>query len=363
MKAQLENVKHDYIRYANCWEDADVLLTALDVQPGDKVLSIGSAGDNSFSLLSQGAELVVAVDINVVQLNLIELKKAAFRTLNHAEFLVFLGFRGDHSQNRTKLYVKVRVALSSELQEFWDGRQEEIENGIIDQGKFERYFSLFRRRILPLVHTKKRVDELFEPKSAEEQQHFFAKKWNNRRWRLLFKLFFSKFVMGRFGRDPAFLKEVEVPVSTFILGQAQQHLSTTHAQNNYFLHYIKKGTFGENLPHYAREENFNAIKSNLDKLVVFHGLAEDAFKEYDTFNKFNLSNIFEYMPKDVFANVVANLVEHGTPKARFAYWNLMVPRRMHEVHANLNKLGTLAEELVPLDKGFFYMGINVDEKQ
>ena len=31
------------IRYAQCWEDADVLLAALDVQPGEVCLSIASA--------------------------------------------------------------------------------------------------------------------------------------------------------------------------------------------------------------------------------------------------------------------------------------------------------------------------------
>ena len=35
----------DEIRYAQCWEDADVLLQGLDVQPGDHCLSIASAGD------------------------------------------------------------------------------------------------------------------------------------------------------------------------------------------------------------------------------------------------------------------------------------------------------------------------------
>ena len=92
MSKQLKNVSHDYIRYANCWEDADILLQALKIEPKDRVLSIGSAGDNSFSMLIGDPELVVAVDINPVQLNLIELKKAAFKELNYLEFLQFLGF-------------------------------------------------------------------------------------------------------------------------------------------------------------------------------------------------------------------------------------------------------------------------------
>ena len=41
-----------FIRYAQCWEDADILLEALDIGEGDVCLSIASAGDNSLSLLS-----------------------------------------------------------------------------------------------------------------------------------------------------------------------------------------------------------------------------------------------------------------------------------------------------------------------
>lgn len=49
------------IRYAQVWEDADVLLAALDVQPTDTVVSIASAGDNALALLGAGAARVVAL--------------------------------------------------------------------------------------------------------------------------------------------------------------------------------------------------------------------------------------------------------------------------------------------------------------
>ena len=41
------------IRYAQCWEDADLLVEALDVKPGDVCLSIASAGDNALALLTR----------------------------------------------------------------------------------------------------------------------------------------------------------------------------------------------------------------------------------------------------------------------------------------------------------------------
>ena len=63
----------DFIRYGNCWEDADVLCEALLPADQKRVLSIASAGDNVFALLAEGAE-VVAADLNAVQLACLDLR-------------------------------------------------------------------------------------------------------------------------------------------------------------------------------------------------------------------------------------------------------------------------------------------------
>jgi len=87
-----KRVKFDILRYANCWEDAEILIQGLQPQKGSKILSIGSAGDNSFSLLTTNPELVVAVDINKIQLYLIELKRSCIKNLPRQDTLAFLGF-------------------------------------------------------------------------------------------------------------------------------------------------------------------------------------------------------------------------------------------------------------------------------
>ena len=360
MSKQLEKVSHDYIRYANCWEDTDILLEALQITPGDRVLSIGSAGDNSFSMLIHHPELVVAVDINLVQLQLIELKIAAIKALNHHDYLAFIGFKD--SKNRESLFKKVSAFLTPSLTQYWIARMTEINSGIIDQGKFEKYFKAFRTKVLPLIHTKKRINQLFEPKSAKEQNSFFETQWNTWRWRILFKVFFSKFVMGKLGRDPEFLKEVKISVSDFILQQAKGNLSSKECQNNYYLQYILKGKFETELPHYARKENYEIIKTNINNITVFHGLAENAFHAYKGFNKFNLSNIFEYMSPSIFQSVSDNLVKNSHSNSRFAYWNLMVPRKMSELNKNLSHLETASQLLSKKDHTFFYSNFVIEEK-
>src|SRR3974390_1287912 len=90
------------IRYAQCWEDADALLSALDPQPGHVCFSIASAGDNALALLSRGSARVIAVDLNPAQLACLELRVAAYRELAHGELLEFVGSRS--SRRRTDLF-------------------------------------------------------------------------------------------------------------------------------------------------------------------------------------------------------------------------------------------------------------------
>lgn len=361
MTDQLGKVRHDYLRYANCWEDADVLLEGLAVQPGDNVLSIGSAGDNSFSLLTQHPHLVLAVDVNLVQIQLIELKKAAFLNLDYHEFLRFLGFKEE--QNRQALFDKLE--LTDSLKEFWLERWPLLEGGIIYQGKFENYFRLFRTKVLKLIHGSSKIDTLFQEKPEMEQSEFYQKTWNNTRWKWLFKLFFSKFMMGRFGRDPAFLKEVDIQVGKHIYQKAAAHLSSVNCQKNPFLRFMLKGHFGNRLPHYAREEHFELIKSRCGHLQTHYGLAETALAKHPDlrFQRFNLSNIFEYMPAQLFESVAQQLVEYGSPNARYAYWNLMVPRRMSDINSSLEHDKNLSSELSQKDHGFFYSGVLIDSKK
>ncbi len=361
MKAQLTTVKFDFIRYANCWEDADVLLEGLEPESGKKIISVASAGDNSFSLLTSDPELVVAVDINPTQLYLVELKRAAIKYLNYEEFLGFLGFR--EMTHRKQVFANLKFAISSEAYSYWEQHFPQIEAGLIHQGKFEKYFKLFRTKILPCIHNVRTIQQLFAPKSAHEQTDFYHSTWNNWRWRTLFNIFFSKAVMGPLGRDPEFLKQVEVDVAKFIFNKAEIQLKSQEVQNNYFLKYILQGDFGTSLPHFARRENFATIKENIDRLQIYEGLAEQAFQQYGTFHYANLSNIFEYMDTQTFRAVATQFAERITAGGKLAYWNLMVERRFSEILGeDFHYRQAISEQLSTQDNGFFYKCFIIDQK-
>lgn len=360
MSEDLKNsVDFDLIRYANCWEDADILLEGLQPKVGDKILSIGSAGDNSFSLLISDPEIVVAVDVNKIQLYLIELKKACFLSLTHAEILAFLGFTKDTSRKET--FGKLKSHLSEDACNYWELNLNQIEEGIIHQGKFEKYFQLFSSKILPWIHSKSKTEKLLSAKNQEEQEAFYHKKWNSWRWRLLFRIFFSKYIMGKYGRDPEFLKEVKVPVGKTIFQKAENQLSSKRAQDNFILRYNLTGSFGELLPHYLKAGNFEKIKANINKLVIVEGYAQEAFRLHGSFDCFNLSNIFEYMNPEIFSQTAKEIEQNCNPNGRLAYWNLMVPRNLCDV-TNLAYQKERSENFTQIDKGFFYKQFNIDVK-
>ena len=69
-----ERANFSTIHYAQCWEDGDIMLEALDVRPGQVCLSIASGGDNTLAMLSRGPARVIAIDVNPAQIAILELK-------------------------------------------------------------------------------------------------------------------------------------------------------------------------------------------------------------------------------------------------------------------------------------------------
>lgn len=351
------------VRYAQCWEDAALLLAALEPR-GRHCLSIGSAGDNSFALLAAGAASVTAVEMNPAQTACIELRKAAYLGLDHGAFLELIGSRP--SERRADLYGRCRDLLPGPARAFWDRNPDAVAGGIGGCGKFENYFRLFRRRVLPLAHPRKRVLALLESRSPAERKDFHERVWDNRRWRAIFRVFFSRFAMGVLGRDPEFFRYVEGSVADRILGRTAHALTELDPSENPYLHWILTGTHGDTLPPALEERHFEPIREALQagRFRVI-GSPIEALLEAEPearFDAFNLSDIFEYMSEANTAALLEKLVAASNPGARLAYWNMLAPRSRPERLADrLRPLDDTARSLFLADRAFFYSRFVVEE--
>lgn len=348
------------IRYAQVWEDADILLEALDIRPDDECLSIASAGDNALAMLARGPRRVVALDLNPAQLACLELRVAAFRRLEYREILELIG--SEPSERRAKLYEALRGSLGPEACAFWDARARVIRQGIGQAGKFENYFRLFRDRVLPLVHSRRTLQRLLEPRELEDRRRFYDMTWNTWRWRVLFHLFFSRTAMGALGRDPSFFRYVEGSVAEKILGRTKHALTELDPHANPYLQWILTGRHQSALPFYLREENVPLIRQNLDRLEWRLAPLEDFLSgpAAGRLSKFNLSDIFEYLSEENTQALLGRIASAARPGARLAYWNMLAPRRAADA-MRFRSLDELAERLFFQDKAFFYSAFVVEE--
>jgi len=350
------------VRYAQCWEDADILVEALDIKPGDTVVSIASAGDNTLALLAQGPERVVALDLSPAQLACLELRVAAYRRLDHPGLLELIGSRP--SSRRAELYATVRPLLTLDAAAFWDTQPELITLGAGAAGKFEHYFALFRTKLLPLIHSRRTIERLLESGDRQWREDFFEQRWNTRRWRAVFKVFFSRFVMGRLGRDPSFFRYVEGSVSDRIMARTRYAIVELDPAQNPYMHWILTGSHSAALPYALREEHFAAIRDNLDCLEWHRESLEEFLTREGNprVDAFNLSDIFEYMSEDNTERLLSAVADVGSPGARVAYWNMLAPRsRPESLAEHLLPLADLSSDLFARDKAWFYSAFVVEE--
>ena len=351
----------DHIRYAQLWEDADVLTAALGDSAGGTLVSICSAGDNALAMLTLDPARVVVVDLSPAQIACLRLRMGAYATLTHPEFLELMGARP--STRRRDLLARATASLDAETRAFWEGLAPEVDrHGAGGVGKFERYFRIFRTRLLPLVHSRRTIADIFVPRTPEARRDFFETRFDTWRWRLLLNLFFSRFVMGRMGRDKAFFDHVEGSPAQHVARRLRHAGVDTDPSENPYLHWIMTGTHGAALPMAWRAEHYETIRARLDRLDIRTGSLEAFVGTGEKACGFNLSDIFEYMSPPVFEQVHAGILNASAPGARLVYWNMMAPRRVPPALAHrVRTLTALETGLKARDMAFFYSDLVIEE--
>lgn len=362
VKSEVEDyAKFDIIRYAQVWEDAEVLIEGLDINENDNILSIASAGENAISMLIKNPNKVYAIDLNANQIACSEFKKICYKYLDYEECMKLIGVF--ECENRLDLYEKIREYLTEETRKYLDENKDVISNGIIHAGKFEKYFHIFGKKVLPLIHSKKTRQELLAKKTKEERFEFYNKKWNNVRWNMLFRVFFSRTVMGALGRDKAFFRYVNVNVAEHILERTKYAITELDTSENSYLHYIINSKYENVLPVAYRKENFEIIKKNIDKLVLLSESVETFIErdDVDYISKYNLSDIFEYMSDEQMCGILEKMFTKSKTGSRIAYWNMLADKRASKYFDNLEYKEELSKELLNKDKAFFYSKFIIEE--
>jgi S-adenosylmethionine-diacylglycerol 3-amino-3-carboxypropyl transferase len=354
----LERPVFERLLFAQCWEDPRMDIEALRPGPGKRLLVVTSGGCTALTLALEGAEKVIAVDLNAAQSWLLHLKIAGVRVLEYPEYLELLGVRT--STWRQDLYTRCRPVMPARARAYWDREIERIEAGVLDSGRYERYLAKFRM-ILRTLHGEKRIARLLELHDLDEQRRFYEEEWDTAAWRLFFRVFFSRTVLGFAGLDRAFFTYVE-GISDFgehFLGRARHVLTDLPVRDNYFLAQICRGRYLEEqaLPPYLEEASFPRLKEAVRRIEV---VTDDlgsllARMPESSIDGFAYSNVFEWVPPEAFESLLRQTHRAAKDGARVCYRNLLV-RRKHL--PSLDRLfipdDDLAARLLHEDRSFVY---------
>jgi S-adenosylmethionine-diacylglycerol 3-amino-3-carboxypropyl transferase len=359
----LERDVFQELLFAQCWEDPRMDSEALQPKPGDVILSVTSGGCNTLALSLLNPARILAIDLNPTQSCLLELKIAGVKTLNYEEYLELLGVHP--SDHRAELYKRCRSGLSAYACRFWDSHTGMLEKGLLRSGRYERYLEGFRR-LLILIQGRKRIRRLFELRSCREQRRFYDDQWNRWLWRLFFRVFFSRSVLGRAGLDPAFFTYVE-GIDDFgqhFLSRARHALVDLPVCDNYFLSQICLGRYltPNTIPDYLIPGNYEALRRGVERIEVITGELGSFLNEQpdNSVDAFNLSNVFEWVSPEVFERLLREIHRVGRPGARLCYRNLLVRRRHPtSLSGHFESNEKLAARLLEADRSFVYSNFEV----
>ncbi|MBF0409758.1 MAG: DUF3419 family protein [Candidatus Riflebacteria bacterium] len=357
-------MKKPAIVYSNVWEDPELNRVSLNVQPGDSVLSITSGGCNSLCLLLENPSKVVSIDFNPAQIALLEFKKAAISLLDYDDFLGVLGVEfynkpTKHTpEKRIQLYKSFRDKLPGEARSFWDENESIIGSGVFMSGKVEKFFALYRW-ILGKLYNYDDIEKLFFQPDLESQWKYY-RSIKIKRWRFLNRSLLNRFVLSLVKGGHSFAQVEDPDLSENLNRKIDRAMKNLYNPDNFFMALMLLGKHfkPESMSPYLLEKNYPLLKKNIDRLETYYGILTDVLKKYgpSSFDRLNLSNIFEWMDNSTFNGVIREAIALSKPRARLAYrYTLARPRELDS--SNLEKLQyepELSKKLFNQDRAFIY---------
>ena len=172
--------------------------------------------------------------------------------------------------------------------------------------------------------------------------------------------------MGRLGRDPEFFRYVEGSVAERILAAVAYALTVLPIHSNPYLDYILTGNFSARPARsICGRRSTPDVKRNLDRLTLFEGPIDEAASRPPRRRVRRLQPLGHLRvpgPADASAALYGRLLDTARPGARFAYWNMLVPRRLAEAFpGRVRSLDAESKALFARDLAFFYSAFVLEE--
>jgi hypothetical protein len=288
----------------------------------DHVITIASAGCNALDYIIEGA-MVTAVDFNLCQIALTELKKVAIIQLEFEAF--FEIFSKSNMKLLKEVYpTKLRPLLSKPSQEFWDEGVNTIKSFMYSGTSGTMSYVLFRV-LFPIFGLGFIRRELEQGTTSEALQKMVA----NNSYSIRAIAWLMDNIMLRGGCCFAGVPERQMALglhrpNNLAMVIERVFFRTDLVKDNYFYSgYILGYYKPDNCPRYLRKENFAAMKKHLknDKLKLVHGTMLEAIDNSTVpITVASLLDHMDWMPDRMINEEMTHLFRKMDPVTGKIFW-------------------------------------------
>jgi S-adenosylmethionine:diacylglycerol 3-amino-3-carboxypropyl transferase len=313
------------LHFAQIREDGRVERFVRRQAGAANLVCIASGGCTALSLLDDAVEHVFAVDSNVAQCALVELRKAAIAAFDRDDYLAFIGER--EVANRSQVYARISERLPSFARSFWDTRQALIASGINHAGTTERFYRFVGENLTRSVVPEEVWHALLRCTSQAEQLALAERHFSGEAWNAALSVLLSKTTHLAFFPAFMFAQAREHDFGAFFADQFAAELRAAPMAGNYFLSQLLFGSYlldhPDGAPHYLSNEGYASARRNLDKLTVVPGSLADFLGEARNVDGFFLSNVFDWASAEERERLAERMLAARRPGARLVYRHML----------------------------------------
>jgi S-adenosylmethionine-diacylglycerol 3-amino-3-carboxypropyl transferase len=302
--------------YNQIWEDPDVDLDALAIQPHHTIITIASGGCNVLNYLAADPARIIAVDLNPNHVALTRLKLAALANLpSYEDFFLFFGQANDRA-NRVAFDNFLSSRLDVQTRRYWE-KQIPLRGRRINMFARNLYRYGMLGRFIGVLHTVarlhgKKLNGIVEARTPAEQRRVYEKTiaplFEYKSIKLLSKSPISLYALGI---PPAQYDELVGasdgdPIS--ILKRRVEKLACDFPINdNYFAwQAFARGYDVENreaVPAYLQSDTYDVIRTRTHKVEVHHASLVDFLKAQPahSLHRYVLLDAQDWMTPDMLA--------------------------------------------------------------
>ena len=280
----------DKLQYSACSEDSDSEISALAIEEGDRVVAVAGGGGRALSLLNKPLANLDAIDFNQNQIAITALKRAAIVALNFHEFELFLGINGEQAE-RAHLIERVLVELSEKDRKHWKKRSRMLLKGVIYQGELEKRFK-FGAAVLKFILGSAYL-HLIESENLNQQKNALEKLLESWRFKFLVRLGTNPLLFRLLHDNWGFYKGTDpgLNISKHMSGLLVDSLRNRLIGESALFQLIFKGEYSPKglKPGYLREDEYDRIKSNINRVQIKQIDIVSYFEQIETSQKLKIS--------------------------------------------------------------------------